>query len=375
MSLEDDRAAMRRAIELGRRGLGRTSPNPPVGAVVVRDGRVVGEGWHRRAGGPHAEVFALREAGRRARGATLYCTLEPCSHHGRTPPCAPLVLEAGIARIVVGAVDPNPRVRGRGLRLLRSAGIEVDVGVEGDAARRLIRFFAHRLRQGRPFVRLKIASSADGRVATRTGASRWITGAPARALVQRWRDEFDAVAVGVDTVIADDPRLTCRRRGGRDPLRVVFDSRLRTPEGARLLREGDSPAWIVTLEGYDARKAARLERRGARVLAVAGRGPRLDLRRALEALAAEGIASVLVEGGPRLSGGLLRAGVVDELCWFTAPLLVGGDGMPMVAGLGVRGLGEALRLVPLGAARVGADLLQVARPVGPGRSRSLKVRA
>ncbi|MBU6282523.1 bifunctional diaminohydroxyphosphoribosylaminopyrimidine deaminase/5-amino-6-(5-phosphoribosylamino)uracil reductase RibD [bacterium] len=359
---ERDRAFLRRALEIGRRGLGRTSPNPAVGAVVVRGGKVVGEGFHRRAGGPHAEVEALRRAGTAARGATLYCTLEPCSHHGRTPPCAPAVAAAGIARVVVGTIDPNRRVRGRGIRILRRAGVATTVGVEEEGSRELLRYFAHRQRVGRPFVRLKLAASLDGRIAARGGSARWITGGPARALVHRWRDEMDAVLVGSGTAIADDPALTCRRRGGRDPLRIVLDGRLRLPPSARMLREGSSPVWIVTSRGHDRRRAARLERAGAVVVVVPRRRGGSDLGALLDRLGGEGVLSVLVEGGGEVAARFLDAGLVDEVCLFTAPLLLGGDGISMVGPLGVTDPARAPRLRIERREVVGADLLTVARP-------------
>lgn len=369
---ERDRVFLRRALELGRRGLGRTSPNPPVGAVIVRDGRVVGEGFHRRAGGPHAEVMALRRAGAKARGATLYCTLEPCSHHGRTPPCAPAVAAAGITRVVVGAIDPNPRVRGRGLRILRAAGVKTQARVEEEAARELIRYFSHHRRTGRPFVRLKLAASIDGRIAAAGGNARWITGPASRALVHGWRDEMDAILVGIGTALSDDPALTCRRRGGRDPLRVVLDGDLRLPPRARMLREGDSPVWVVTRRDHDRRRRGRLLRAGARVVPVPARRGRLDAAAVLDRLGAEGVLSVLVEGGGEVAASLLSAGLVDEICLFTAPILLGGDGIAMVGPLGVRDPGRARRLRIVGRTTLGVDLLTVARPAGRGRRESLE---
>jgi diaminohydroxyphosphoribosylaminopyrimidine deaminase/5-amino-6-(5-phosphoribosylamino)uracil reductase len=357
-----DTLFMRQALELGRRGLGRTSPNPPVGAVVVRAGRVVGTGWHRRAGLPHAEAIALEAAGPAARGATLYLTLEPCSHHGRTPPCAPRVVAAGIRRVVIGAIDPNPKVRGRGVKHLRAAGIEITTGVEEGRARELIRYFAHSMERRLPFVRLKLAASADGRIATREGRSRWITGPAARRLVHRWRDELDAVMVGSGTILADDPRLTCRRARGRDPLRVIVDSRLATPANAAVLRDGSSPVVIATTRGHDPRRAKELAARGAEILVLPARGGRVALGALFRALHKRGIVSVMVEGGATLGAALVRGGHVDELAWFTAPLLIGGDGLPMLGELGVRSLAHAPRLVASTTCPVGSDLLHFAIP-------------
>jgi diaminohydroxyphosphoribosylaminopyrimidine deaminase/5-amino-6-(5-phosphoribosylamino)uracil reductase len=352
---------MRLALELGRRGLGRTRPNPPVGAVVVSKGRVVGTGWHRRAGTAHAEAIALDQAGAAARGATLYLTLEPCTHQGRMPPCAPRVVASGVARVVVATTDPNPVVSRRGIARLRRAGIAVTTGVEAEAGGELIAGFARHVVSGRPLVRLKLAASADGRIATRTGASRWITGPQARRLVHRWRNEMDAVLVGVDTVIADDPELTCRRAGGRDPVRIVVDGRLRIPPRARLLHDGRAPVWIATRARHDAARAAQLARTGATILPIVTRGAHVDLGALLLALGRRDITSVLVEGGSALAAALIAAGHVDELCWFSAPLLIGGDGLPMIGPLGVRSLRGAFPLSDLRVERVGADLLHTAR--------------
>jgi diaminohydroxyphosphoribosylaminopyrimidine deaminase/5-amino-6-(5-phosphoribosylamino)uracil reductase len=348
---------MREALALAARGLGRTSPNPPVGAVVVSGGRIVGRGWHRRAGAPHAEIVALAEAGKQARGATLYCTLEPCSIQGRTPPCAPAVLEAGVRRVVVGAIDPNPLVRGRGLRQLERAGVEVTRDVERAAARHLIRFFRRRVTTGEPWVRVKLAASADGRIATSSGESRWITGPAARRVVHRWRDEMDAIVVGVDTLLTDDPALTCRRSGGRDPIRVVVDSALRTPPAARVLREGRSPVWLAATRRADPRRARALRAKGAEILCIAQRQGRVDVRALLRELALRGVSSVLVEGGGQLAASFLASGKADELCWFQAPVLIGGDGIPMIGNLGVRSLSEAVPLEACRVTPVGKDYL------------------
>jgi diaminohydroxyphosphoribosylaminopyrimidine deaminase/5-amino-6-(5-phosphoribosylamino)uracil reductase len=356
-----DAEYMRLALELGRRGLGRTRPNPPVGAVVVRNGRVVGSGWHRRAGTAHAEAIALEQAGPAARGATLYLTMEPCTHQGRMPPCAPRVVASGVKRVVIAAIDPNPVVTRRGVAQLRRAGIAVTTGVEADAARELIAGFTRHVVSGRPHVRLKLAASADGRIATRTGASRWISGPASRRLVHRWRNEMDAVLVGVDTVIADDPELTCRRAGGRNPIRIVVDGSLRIPPRARLLHDGRAPVWIVTRSRHDKARAARLARAGATILPVASRGGHVDLAAMLAALGQHDVTSVLVEAGAHLSAALIVGGHVDELCWFSAPLLIGGDGLPMIGPLGVRSLRGAFPLSDLKVERVGDDLLHTAR--------------
>jgi diaminohydroxyphosphoribosylaminopyrimidine deaminase/5-amino-6-(5-phosphoribosylamino)uracil reductase len=357
-----DQTFMRRALRLARRGLGRTHPNPPVGAVVVRAGRIVGEGWHRRAGAPHAEAVALARAGRLARGATLYCTLEPCTVDGRTPPCAPAVIAAGIRRVVLGSTDVDVRVSGRGIRKLRAAGLTVTTGVEEERCDDLLLFYRTHRRTGRPWVRLKLASSLDGRIAARDGSSRWITGEKSRSRVHRWRDELDAILVGVGTVLADDPRLDCRRARGRDPIRVIADSRLRTPADARILTAGGAPVWLACTRTAPATRAHALVAAGAEVLRLTASARRVDPGALLDRLGEKGITSILVEGGGELAAGLLRAGLVDEICLFTAPLLIGGDGIPMIESLGVANLGEALRLGEVSISRSGDDSLLVARP-------------
>ena len=353
----DDAAFMRQAIGLGRRGLGRTSPNPPVGAVVVRQGTVVGRGFHRRAGEAHAEVEALRDAGSRARGATLYVTLEPCNHQGRTPPCTGAVIAAGVRRVVIGTRDPNPHVFGNGLARLRRAGVRVDLGTEQAACNELIRAFAKHVSTGMPHVTLKLAASADGRIATATGASRWITGEASRRLVHRLRNETDAVMVGAATVIADDPELTCRLRGGRDPLRVIVDGRLRVPLDARVLTNAAAPGTIIATVSRSPRLIGALRQRGATVLVLPGTKGQLSLRRLLGVLGRRGMSSVLIEGGATLAAAALHARVVDRLLCFYAPKLIGGDGRPMLGSLGVRRLPSAIPLRDATVQRVGEDIL------------------
>jgi diaminohydroxyphosphoribosylaminopyrimidine deaminase/5-amino-6-(5-phosphoribosylamino)uracil reductase len=349
---------MARAVALARRALGRTSPNPAVGAVVVKGGRVVGEGWTRPAGGPHAEVVALRRAGARARGATLYVTLEPCAHHGRTPPCADAVIAAGLGRVVAAVGDPNPRVRGRGLRRLAAAGIAVTTGVLAEEAGAVSAWFRHFIVRRRPYVILKLAASLDGRIATAAGASRWISGPAARRWVHALRNRVDAVMVGSGTVLADDPALTCRLRGGRDPLRVVIDGRLRTPPRARVIRQRSRAGTVIaTTRAAPAARGRALARAGAEVLVVPSRRRHVPLAAVLRALAARGVTSVLVEGGGGLAAAALRARLVDQLVVVSAPLLLGGDGRPMLGPLGVGRLARAPRLARPRVTRLGADLL------------------
>jgi diaminohydroxyphosphoribosylaminopyrimidine deaminase/5-amino-6-(5-phosphoribosylamino)uracil reductase len=327
-----DHAYMARALQLAARGLYSTDPNPRVGCVIVRDGEVVGEGWHCRAGEPHAEVFALERAGTRARSATAYVTLEPCCHHGRTPPCSDGLIAAGVKRVVAAMEDPNPRIAGRGLAQLREHGIVVESGVMGVQAERLNPGFIRRMTEGRPWVRCKLAMSLDGRTALANGASRWISGEAARADVQQWRARSSAVMTGIGTVLADDPALTVRlplplwaERGCgstlRQPLRVVMDSRLRTPATARLLAQPGET--LIFAAGEDPVAAERLAAAGAKVEYAPSKDGGVDLKAALAQLARRGINEVWVEAGAVLSGALLREGLVDELILYMAPLLMG----------------------------------------------------
>ncbi len=360
MSAGRDREFMAEAIALARRGLGRTSPNPAVGAMVVRAGKRVGRGWHRRAGGPHAEVFALREAGARARGATLYVTLEPCSHVGKTEPCVEVVLASGIRRVVVGTIDPNPRVQGRGIAKLRRAGVDVRVGVLAEECREIIENFEKHVTTGLPFVLLKLAATLDGRIATASGDSRWITGPAARRRAHQLRNRLDAVVVGSGTVLRDDPELTCRVRGGRDPLRVVLDGRLRSPETARIFRKDPVRTWLYT-RAQSSAKARRLAARGVVVRPGGGDRPG-SLRRVLRDLARSGVQSVLLEGGATLAARALREGLVDRLGIFLAPKLLGGDARAMLGPLGIEHVGDAFSVEILAIERVGPDAWIEARP-------------
>jgi diaminohydroxyphosphoribosylaminopyrimidine deaminase / 5-amino-6-(5-phosphoribosylamino)uracil reductase len=357
-SAVDDARFMRMALRLGRRGLGRTSPNPPVGAVVVAHGTVVGRGFHRKAGAAHAEAAALREAGSRARGATLYVTLEPCAHHGRTPPCTDAVIAAGVRRVVVGTRDPNPRVPGNGVRRLRAAGIAVSAGVLSAECDALIAAFRTHVTTGRPLVTLKLAASLDGRIATVSGDSRWITGEDSRRYVHRLRAEHDAILVGAETIIRDDPELTCRVRGGRNPVRVILDGRLRLPLRARVLTKPEPAATLVlTARPAPAAKVRQVRECGAEVVSLAAKAGRIPLARALRELGKRNIMSVLIEGGATVAAAALTAGVVDRLLVFFAPKVIGGDGRPMLAELGVRRMRDALALGPLQVKRFAQDIL------------------
>jgi diaminohydroxyphosphoribosylaminopyrimidine deaminase/5-amino-6-(5-phosphoribosylamino)uracil reductase len=325
MSAAADDRWMARALELARRGLGETNPNPMVGCVLVKAGRVVGEGWHRRAGGPHAETQALGAAGPAARGATAYVTLEPCAHQGRTPPCAPELVQAGVRRLVAAMRDPNPPVDGRGLACLRRAGVEVATAVGADEAAALNDRFVIAARLSRPFVMLKAAMTLDGRIATAAGESKWITSAPLRRRARALRRLHDGVAVGVGTVLADDPLLLPEPRTRRPFHRIVFDSRLRLPVTSRLVATArESPVWVLTTTEAPGR--ARLEGHGVRVLAGPAREGRVDLDRALETLRGEGLWSLMAEGGSELLGALLARRAFDQVALFRAPLLLGGRG-------------------------------------------------
>ena len=349
---------MARALELAARGLGRTFPNPPVGAVFVRGGRVLGEGFHHRAGAPHAEIEALRAAGGRVRGATLYVTLEPCAHWGRTPPCADALLGLGLGRVVVAMVDPNPRVRGRGIARLRRAGIPVVVGPGAEEARLLTEGYRSRVLRGRPLVTLKLATTLDGRIAAPGGDARWITGPGARRLAHALRDISDAVLVGAGTVRADDPRLTCRLPGGRHPVRIVLAGRaLDLPARARVLARGGPPTWVIAPRGARPARVAALRRRGVEVLLVPGRRGRLPFAALARLLGARGLTSLLIEGGATVAAEALRARVVDRLVLFVAPALLGGDAVAAVGPLGLGRVRDALRVTDLALGRVGSDIV------------------
>ena len=320
---------MAHALRLAERGLCTTQPNPRVGCVIAQGDEVVGTGFHQRAGEPHAEVYALREAGERARGATAYVTLEPCAHHGRTPPCADALVAAGVKRVAIAAEDPFPQVDGRGMSLLRAAGITVDAGLMREAARELNIGFFSRIERGRPWVRVKLAMSLDGRTALASGESKWITGEAARADVQRWRARSSAILSGSGTVLADDPRLTVRLPEGEafaPPLRVILDRRLRTPAGSHVL-DGSVPTLLL----HDA-AASAADERFARVerVGLAMSSDALDLRAVLALLAGRGCNEVQVEAGPTLCGALFAAGLADELLLYVAPLLLGSDARPLL---------------------------------------------
>lgn len=360
---------MDRALALAERARGRTAPNPMVGCVLVQDGEVVGEGWHRGAGTPHAEAVALEAAGSRAAGATAYVTLEPCDHHGRTPPCSEALIRAGVARVVIAARDPDPVARG-GLERLRREGVEVVEGVRREEAEEQNAAFLTTRLEGRPLVLYKTAMTLDGKIATRSGASRWITGEAARARVQRWRGELDAVAVGIETVLEDDPLLTVRDASSRSPRKVVFDSTARTPPDAALFRDDPQGArarvTVFTTAAAPETRVAALRARGAEVVEVPACGGRASVSAALRQLPSAGVNGLLLEGGGTLAWSFLAAGAVDRVAWFIAPKLVGGEAPSPLAGAGVERLEDAVALKHVRTERVGGDLLLEARVARDG---------
>ena len=359
---------MMAALRLARRGLGAVWPNPAVGCVLLGGaggGAVVGRGWTQPGGRPHAETQALERAGARARGATAYVTLEPCDHYGQTPPCSAALVDAGIGRAVVAIEDPDPRVAGSGIRRLEAAGIPVTLGVASDEARDLNAGYLMRVSSGRPLVTLKTATTLDGYIAASNGDSRWITGEAARAHAHLLRADHDAIMVGSGTALADDPLLTCRLPGliERSPVRVVLDARLRLTLVAQLVETAPrTPTWLVTREGGDAERYKLYRDKGVDVIeAPAGETDGVDLRWTLEALAARGLTRVLVEGGGRLAAALLRLDLVDRLAWFRTPRMMGGDGVPMAAGLGIEAASQIPRFVRTSLLALGPDVFETYR--------------
>lgn len=356
---------LKRALRLAEKGRGQVSPNPLVGAIVVRDGEIVGEGYHARYGGPHAEVVALREAGERAKGSTLYVTLEPCCHHGKTPPCTDAILSAGVQRVVVGAVDPNPLVNGRGLELLRQAGVQVELVQEWEPAVRLNRGYFKWVRSGIPWVTLKAAITLDGKIATTTGRSKWITSEAARRLAHRLRAEHDAVLVGRGTVQADDPALTVRHVRGVDPVRVLLDEDLGVVPDSKAvaLASLDRKTVVFTAEDAPDQVARKLQAKGVEVIRVSRlQDGSLDPLAVLRGLGQRGITSVMVEGGARVFTSLLRERLVDEFVFFVAPKIFG-DGVSVIGDLGIEDVGDAPLLEFKMVRRIGPDLYLRASPV------------
>jgi len=353
---ERDRSFMRRALVLARKGIGRTSPNPAVGAVIVKRGKVIGEGWHRKAGSPHAEIEALRSARTDVTGSTMYVTLEPCSHHGRTPPCADALVGSGIRRVVVGMTDPNPLVSGSGVKKLARAGIEITAGVLEDECRALNGAYIKHITTGRPLVTIKLASTLDGRIATSSGESKWITGPAARRFVHRMRAATDAVMVGRATVMKDDPSLTVRDARGCSPMRVVVDSSFKSPLAAAVF-DGSVETVLFTTRAASKSKVAKARQAGVDVVLLPKGAGGVDLERALKELGKRGAVSLLVEGGSALAASFIKARLADRLTLFMAPMLIGADGVASVGPLGLKRLSKAPGLEWERVKRLGADIL------------------
>lgn len=356
-----DAAHMAHALRLAARGLGNTWPNPAVGCVLIKDGAVVGRGWTQPGGRPHAEARALAQAGDKARGAVAYVTLEPCAHHGKTPPCAEGLIAAGVARVVTSLTDPDPRVAGRGHAMLRAAGIAVTEDLLGPEARRLNAGFLKRVTRGLPFVTLKLATTLDGRIATAAGESRWITGAEARRHVHLLRLTHDAVMVGAGTARADDPDLSVRDLGaGRQPVRIVLDSRLRHTPDSRLGRTaGEVPVWMVHTAAASVQARAAWQATGATLIEVAANLQGIDPKAALEALATRGLTRILCEGGGQLAASLVSAGLVDDLAAYGAGCLIGADGRAAFGALGLTALADAPRLKLRETRTLGRDMFSL----------------
>ena len=356
---------MRSALGLARRGLGNVWPNPAVGCVLVRDGRVIARGWTQPGGRPHAEAEALTRAGSAAHGATVYIGFEPCAHHGETPPCADALCAAGIARAVIAVEDPDPRTSGKGIARLRDAGIEVDLGQCAEAASELNAGFILRQRAGRPLVTLKVATTLDGRIATHTGESRWITGPVARRWSHMLRADHDAVMVGIGTALADDPKLDCRLAGleSRSPIRIVVDGRLRLALTSHVVvSAARAPTWLATLAGADRKRRAAFADCGVRLIEVApDANGNPDAAALLAALGEAGLTRLLVEGGGHLAAALLRHGFVDRIVWFRAPRIAGGDGIPVAAAFGVETLADMPSFTRIAAIEADGDFMETYR--------------
>jgi diaminohydroxyphosphoribosylaminopyrimidine deaminase/5-amino-6-(5-phosphoribosylamino)uracil reductase len=356
--LRDDEKWMRRALRLAEKGRGRTSPNPMVGAVLVKNGKVVGEGYHAKAGEDHAEIIALRRAGEKARGAILYLNLEPCIHYGKTPPCAPAVIKAKVKRVVIGMKDPNPLVRGRGFESLKRAGLNVDMGIMEKECRRLNEAFCKYIVKKEPFVILKVAATLDGRIATRKGDSKWISGEASRHFVHRLRDQVDGVVVGIGTVLKDDPQLTTRIKKGRDPYRIILDSQLKIPEEAQVLGKPSLKTIIATTELAARDKVEKLEKKGVQILILNSKQGRVDLKNCLSKLGELGITSLLLEGGSQVNGSFLDEGLIDKVLFFLSPKLIGDrEALGIFGGSGKETLKEAISLSDLRVKRIGQDIL------------------
>ena len=348
---------MREALRIARNAQGRTSPNPLVGAVIVKDGKIIAEGWHRQAGTPHAEIHALNMAGELTRGATLYVTLEPCSHFGRTPPCARAIVDAGIKKVFAAMTDPNPKVAGRGFEILRSAGVEVEIGLLEDEARKLNEIFIKWVTKNLPFVTLKFACSLDGKIATVGGESKWISGEESRKFAHHLRDINDAILVGVGTVLKDNPSLMTRLVEGKNPVRVIVDSNARTPLNSTVVTDKSARTIIAVTSNAQSEKISALKNLGVEII-FAGDGERVDLKILMSELARREITSVLVEGGGTIHFSMLKEKLVDKIFAFVAPKILGGkNSLTAVAGAGFEKLSDAVNLKNFTAQKLGEDFL------------------
>jgi len=359
--LTNDIVFMKTALELAENGWGYTSPNPMVGAVVVKDGKIVGRGWHEFAGGPHAEVNAINDAGESAKGADLYVTLEPCNHYGRTPPCTLKIIESGIARVIVAMNDPNPDVKGGGNEYLRSKGVDVITGVCEKEALVLNEAFVKYVRTKEPFVTVKCAATLDGRIATRTGDSQWVSGEQSRAFVHELRHRSDGIMVGIGTVLSDNPSLTTRikDRKGKDPVRIILDTRLSIPENAKVLHlESEADTIVISSEDTDAEKRKRLSDKGARVISAPLKHGRINLKLLMGSLGNIGITSLLIEGGSRVIASALQSRIVDKIMFFYAPKILGGDdGFPICRGPGPELMRQSIPIRDMNIFRFGEDVM------------------
>lgn len=356
-----NRKFMKRAIALARRGVGRTAPNPAVGCVIVKDGRIVGEGWHRKAGAPHAEVVALDAAGPLARGAELYVTLEPCSHFGKTPPCVEAIINAGVGRVFAGMIDPYEQVAGKGIEALRKNGVEIEVGLLEADCRALNPGFIKYVETGMPYVIYKSAMTLDGNIATVTGQSRWITCEDSRKYVHKLRNVCDAVMVGVDTILADNPRLNVRHVRGRNPYRIIVDTRLRTPESVSVLSGPDVRKTIIATCETNPRVQKRYELQGAKILVCEEYDGRVMMKDLLAKLGKYGVQTILLEGGSRLASDMIQNGLIDECIFFYAPKIVG-NGFSPFAITGIDTMDESIKMRITGVGMCGSDAVIRARP-------------
>lgn len=356
---------MQRALELAANAKGRTSPNPMVGAVIVKGHRIVSEGYHKKSGTPHAEAVALRKAGSKAKGATMFVTLEPCCHTEKlTPPCTKAIIASGIRKVIVATTDPNPKVSGKGIEELRAAGIETEVGILGPEARSLNEAFNKFITKKEPFVLLKIAQSLDGKIATAKGESQWITGKTARRHVHQLRNDLDAVLVGISTVKKDDPSLDCRIRGGRNPYRVIVDSSLRIPLRSKALSYSDNKTIVATTKKASERKIKKLRECGATVLVIKSKAGRVNLKTLMKELGKLDITGVMIEGGSAIASSALLAEIVDRVMFFVAPKIIGGtDSIPSIGGKSPSLLGNAIKLRDLKTTAAGDDILIEGYPV------------